>query len=158
MRLSEGDGHVTGAMTSRGHVTSRRVVSSRVDYCDTETFAARCSGQGEVVMIERASYGRMRLGRCVETDMGHDGRTSSPHLCTGDAITTDTETESAAETKKKTAGQHYRCVEVHRRAETLLQVREDLLVVCVDPLHKILRSCRQSRSCLLYTSPSPRDS
>jgi len=24
-------------------------------------------------MIERAAYGRMRLGRCVETDMGHVG-------------------------------------------------------------------------------------
>jgi len=30
-----------------------------------------CSSPDEVVMIERAAYGRMRLGRCVETDMGH---------------------------------------------------------------------------------------
>ena len=54
-------------------LTSRPVVSSRVDYCDTETFRASCSSQDEVVMIERAAYGRMRLGRCVETDMGHVG-------------------------------------------------------------------------------------
>jgi len=65
--LSEGEGLVD-------RLTSRPVFSSRVDYCDTETFHASCSSQGdEVVMIERASYGRMRLGRCVETDMGHVG-------------------------------------------------------------------------------------
>ena len=49
------------------------MVNSRVDYCDTETFQASCSSPDEVVMIERASYGRMRLGRCVETDMGYVG-------------------------------------------------------------------------------------
>lgn len=62
----DGDGHVD-------QLTSRSVLSSRVDYCDTESFRASCSSQDEVVMIERASYGRMRLGRCVETDMGHVG-------------------------------------------------------------------------------------
>jgi len=56
-----------------GHGESRLVLSSRVDYCDTETFTASCSSRDEVVMIERAAYGRMRLGRCVETDMGHVG-------------------------------------------------------------------------------------
>jgi len=54
-------------------LTSRPVVSSRVDYCDTESFRASCNSQDEVVMIERAVYGRMRLGRCVEMDMGHVG-------------------------------------------------------------------------------------
>ena len=54
-------------------LTSRAILSSRVDYCDTETFRASCSSQDEVVMIDRAAYGRMRLGRCVETDMGHVG-------------------------------------------------------------------------------------
>jgi len=57
-------------------LASRPVLSSRVDYCDTETFKASCSSPDEVVMIERAAYGRMRLGRCVETDMGHVMETS----------------------------------------------------------------------------------
>jgi len=37
--------------------------------------AVSCSSPGEVIMIDRAAYGRMRLGRCVETDMGHVTRT-----------------------------------------------------------------------------------
>ena len=42
------------------------------DYCDTEVFRAECS-DGQVVMTERARYGRMQLGRCVEIDLGYIG-------------------------------------------------------------------------------------
>ena len=42
------------------------------DYCDTEVFRGECS-DGEVVMTERALYGRMRQGRCVEIDLGYIG-------------------------------------------------------------------------------------
>jgi Galactose binding lectin domain len=42
------------------------------DYCDTEVFRAECS-DGEVIVIERALYGRMKLGRCVEQDIGYLG-------------------------------------------------------------------------------------
>ena len=42
------------------------------EYCDTEVFRAECS-DGEVIIVDRAMYGRMRLGRCVEMDLGHIG-------------------------------------------------------------------------------------
>jgi len=42
------------------------------DYCDTETFRAECA-RDEVVVMRSARYGRMSLGRCVETEMGHIG-------------------------------------------------------------------------------------
>ena len=64
--IGQGPGH-------DDRLASRPVISSRVDYCDTETFRASCNSQDEVIMIDRAAYGRMRLGRCVETDMGHVG-------------------------------------------------------------------------------------
>ena len=42
------------------------------DYCDTETFRADCA-RDEVIVMRSALYGRMALGRCVETEMGHIG-------------------------------------------------------------------------------------
>jgi len=42
------------------------------DYCDTETFRAECA-RDEVIVMRSARYGRMALGRCVETEMGHIG-------------------------------------------------------------------------------------
>jgi len=42
------------------------------EYCHAEIFRASC-GDDEVVLMERALYGRMSLGRCVELDMGHLG-------------------------------------------------------------------------------------
>ena len=43
-----------------------------VEYCQFETFRARCSNL-EVVLVTYASYGRLRLGRCVATDYGSLG-------------------------------------------------------------------------------------
>ena len=42
------------------------------DYCDTEVFRAECA-EGQVVVTQRARYGRMQLGRCVELDLGYIG-------------------------------------------------------------------------------------
>ena len=42
------------------------------EYCLRETFNASCS-LDEVVMIGRAQYGRMRLGRCIRQNYGHVG-------------------------------------------------------------------------------------
>lgn len=48
-------------------------VSARTgEYCDTEVFRAEC-GDGEAIVMERATYGRMKLGRCVEMDLGYIG-------------------------------------------------------------------------------------
>ena len=40
------------------------------DYCDTEVFRAECA-EGEVIIIRKALYGRLKVGRCVEIDMGY---------------------------------------------------------------------------------------
>ena len=44
------------------------------EFCHAEIFRASCADD-EVVLMERALYGRMSLGRCVELDMGHLGWT-----------------------------------------------------------------------------------
>lgn len=38
------------------------------EYCDTEVFRAECP-EGDVILLDRALYGRMRIGRCVEVDV-----------------------------------------------------------------------------------------
>ena len=40
------------------------------EYCAGETFNPTCR-LSEVVVIEKASYGRMRIGRCVTRDFGN---------------------------------------------------------------------------------------
>ena len=42
------------------------------DYCDTEVFRAECS-EGEVIIMRKALYGRLKVGRCVEIDLGYVG-------------------------------------------------------------------------------------
>ena len=44
------------------------MVAERRDYCLAEVFEAEC-GSREVVMIQTARYGRMRIGRCVRSDI-----------------------------------------------------------------------------------------
>ena len=63
------------------------------EYCLWETFNATC-GPGGVVLMESAHYGRMRRGRCADTDMyigcqadvlpQLDGRCSGRPQCTVD--------------------------------------------------------------------------
>lgn len=47
------------------------------EYCQFETFNASCSGEDQVVLMEEARYGRLRLGRCVTHDYGFLGCSSS---------------------------------------------------------------------------------
>lgn len=42
------------------------------DYCDTEVFRAECA-DGEVIIMQKALYGRLKIGRCVEMDLGYIG-------------------------------------------------------------------------------------
>lgn len=42
------------------------------EYCETELFSAACA-KDEVVILQVARYGRMRLGRCVRKDLGYIG-------------------------------------------------------------------------------------
>src|SRR6218665_3836427 len=41
-------------------------------YCESETFRARC-WTDHVIVMQRAFYGRMRIGRCVASDLGYLG-------------------------------------------------------------------------------------
>jgi len=45
------------------------------EYCMNEVFRARCA-HDEVVVMRSASYGRMRLNRCISVDMGYLGCSS----------------------------------------------------------------------------------
>ena len=40
------------------------------DYCDTEIFRGECR-EGSLILMTSARYGRMRVGRCVEYDLGY---------------------------------------------------------------------------------------
>jgi hypothetical protein len=35
------------------------------EYCDDKSFVPTCNASDEVIIIEQATYGRMRLGKCV---------------------------------------------------------------------------------------------
>ena len=38
------------------------------EYCDDKSFVPTCSASDEVIIMEQATYGRMRLGKCVPSD------------------------------------------------------------------------------------------
>ena len=57
------------------------------EVCNMETFQGRCQGN-DVIVMERALYGRMRQGRCVRVSYGTLGCTSDvtryfDTLCSG---------------------------------------------------------------------------
>ena len=63
--------------------TSAQIRNSRNssnEYCDTELFRATCD-ERQVIVVDRAVYGRMKIGRCVEINLGHVG-------CSADVIAT----------------------------------------------------------------------
>ncbi len=45
------------------------------EFCQSEVFRASC-WKNEVVVMETALYGRMKIGRCVESDLGYIGCSS----------------------------------------------------------------------------------
>lgn len=58
-----------------------------LEYCENEQFNAEC-GSGEVIRIKSASYGRMKLNKCVTNDHGYLGCNVNrlsylDHLCSG---------------------------------------------------------------------------
>ena len=48
------------------------------EYCVSDTFEASCAGD-DVILMTRAVFGQMRLGRCVTEDLGYVG-------CHGDVL------------------------------------------------------------------------
>ncbi|OAF68792.1 hypothetical protein A3Q56_03460 [Intoshia linei] len=45
----------------------------KIESCLTETFEAGCSDPSQVILIENAFYGRMKVGRCVRYNFGNIG-------------------------------------------------------------------------------------
>jgi len=43
------------------------------EFCQDESFTARCDRLHDVVLMESARYGRLRLGRCVRRNLGYLG-------------------------------------------------------------------------------------
>ncbi len=41
------------------------------EYCDDKSFSPSCSASDEVIIMEEATYGRMRLGKCVPDEYAH---------------------------------------------------------------------------------------
>ena len=48
------------------------VAEGSKDFCNWESFKAQC-GPEEVVVMEQATYGRMKAGKCIERDYGYVG-------------------------------------------------------------------------------------
>jgi hypothetical protein len=44
-----------------------------LEYCEGQSFIAHCKGPDEVVVMQSAHYGRMRLGRCLAVNYGNIG-------------------------------------------------------------------------------------
>ena len=47
------------------------------EVCQTERFEATCEGADKVILITSSDYGRMRVSRCVQSDYGYIGCSSS---------------------------------------------------------------------------------
>ena len=49
------------------------LASDGEEFCQDESFIARCDGRHDVIVMETARYGRLRLGRCVRRNLGYLG-------------------------------------------------------------------------------------
>jgi len=43
------------------------------EYCESEEFVASCSTDDEIIVMQSAYFGRMRLGRCLTVNSGDVG-------------------------------------------------------------------------------------
>jgi len=46
------------------------------EYCNMHPVNISCSGGNQVIVVRKARYGRMQLGRCVRRDLGYIGCSS----------------------------------------------------------------------------------
>jgi len=47
--------------------------TTTVEYCTMETLNLTCPSEDQVVVVQKARYGRMSLGRCVRSSFGYLG-------------------------------------------------------------------------------------
>ena len=43
------------------------------DFCNSEVFSPRCDSKDDVIVMRNATYGRMRIAKCVKQDYGFVG-------------------------------------------------------------------------------------
>ena len=92
------------------------------ELCQTEKFAGSCPADDEVLIVRRAQYGRMKIGRCVQTDYGHvgckadvlrqtDRRCSGRHSCRVDVPNADFDLTQPCPNEFKTYFEvEYQCI------------------------------------------------
>ena len=51
------------------HTNIHLFVAEIQEICNMETFEAEC-GEDEVILMQRALYGRMKMGKCVSSSYG----------------------------------------------------------------------------------------
>ncbi len=56
------------------------------EYCNWETFSARCNQAGQVIVMQSAQYGRMKFGRCIRRAMDPDTKTLHEIGCSEDIL------------------------------------------------------------------------
>ena len=57
------------------HVTFT-ICTNILEYCSKESFQPQCR-ENEIIIMQEAQYGRMKLGRCVKHDLGYIGCASN---------------------------------------------------------------------------------
>ena len=55
------------------------------EYCNWETFTTQCK-PGEVVVMTKARYGRMKFGRCIRKTLDADTKKTTDIGCAEDII------------------------------------------------------------------------
>jgi Galactose binding lectin domain len=116
------------------------------DYCDTEVFRAECS-DGEVIIMQKALYGRLKIGRCVEIDLGYIGcytdvLTAADRRCSGKRVceirVPDAEFESTRPCLKELKTYleaSYQCVPGKRCDRSLCEVVTQHDVITADAVY-----------------------
>jgi len=63
---------VPGAGSQRLLATTTTTTTT-VEYCTMETLNLTCPSDNQVIVVQKARYGRMSLGRCVRSSFGYLG-------------------------------------------------------------------------------------
>lgn len=101
------------------------------DFCEGETFEPVC-GQDELIVMKKATYGRMKLGRCVKIDMGYitcsadvtailDARCSGRRRCSVRVPDLELETTRPCLELKSYLEVSYQCVKGGRHINIITQ-------------------------------------
>jgi len=62
-------------------------INGVIEYCNGEVFEPRCTGN-DVIVILSAHYGRMKVGRCLQVELGFESMLEDPRYlgCSKDVL------------------------------------------------------------------------